>query len=530
MASEAASILSAVERRAAVVTRQTGWLLGAALALALILPWTVSTRSLTTDEAFSAYLACQNGWSSFWTSLRTGDSSDLQMIGYYLYLHLWTLLFGASEYSLRSSNLPFIAGFLATVGAASWRVSRSLWPCLIACSLPFLWEQANNARPYVAVLAFTSVAVTAACAWVSDDSVAKRDSLPWIVLGSLWLACAFHMLAGLCLLPLAVLIFLFSKVKFSAVVNAWMSACATMALPFLGLGAFFCWTFVRGTDYRYVSPSFWSIASLLYRFMGLGTFGPNRRYDVPFTGYLTLMAVSALLLASALTALTASAWRTRVRRFVVGFVLALVVALTEVVGIVLITGRQLDVRHLAAVLPFFIGLLLVLSSPPVFSRRPSVAALAVLTSIAVWSAADYRLLFVPEHQTEDFRSAVRQAIALQRTEGANILLVADPVAAAYYGLTAQGEKPCFPLSGDCGTMLARVSWHHAGRARYALSWTAPNIQSVMQVQKSNHIPVVVLFSEQRDPLYTGSEWRSVLHRDQDHISSCPHGFSLYLFQ
>src|SRR4051794_37319821 len=80
--------------------------------IALIL--TIHGRSLWTDEAFSAYIAGHKTLHSLVSTLAGGDSSDLQVAMYYIYLHAWTLVFGSSEIALRAANIPFIVIFAVT--------------------------------------------------------------------------------------------------------------------------------------------------------------------------------------------------------------------------------------------------------------------------------------------------------------------------------------------------------------------------------------------------------------------------------
>ena len=110
--------------------------------VALLLLSYVSSGTLDIDEGFSVWLASHSTLSSLWQALKTGDSSDLQMGLYYVYLWAWTHVFGTSEYALRAANLPWALLFAAAVGftllaglSPAGRVGLSLPLSLLCASM-----------------------------------------------------------------------------------------------------------------------------------------------------------------------------------------------------------------------------------------------------------------------------------------------------------------------------------------------------------------------------------------------------------
>src|SRR5256885_5874526 len=261
------------------------WLVGGAVCYSIALILTIHGRSLWTDEAFSAYIAGHKTLHSLISTLAGGDSSDLQVAMYYIYLHCWTLVFGSSEIALRAANLPFIIIFAITLVWAGCRIFQSRWLWIPAGLLPFLWVYASQARAYFALVAFSMVCFSCFLAYVQDPSESEKRWLPWLALGSLLLGTTFHMLMLLTVPPMLVVAALYrwnAKIDFAA----WRPAALAFSFPFLLLLSYLAWTFFRGTTYDYSKPALLSIGSVFYRLLGLSGYGPNRRYDIPFRPYL----------------------------------------------------------------------------------------------------------------------------------------------------------------------------------------------------------------------------------------------------
>jgi hypothetical protein len=132
-----------------------------ALGYALALSLSLNGYSLWTDEAFSAWVVSHGSFTDLVRSLLAGDSSDIQMGLYYAWLFWWSRLFGAGELALRAANTPFILIFSLSLTWISWRIFRSRVAWLAAGMLPFIWQYAAEARPYMALLAFSAAALAA---------------------------------------------------------------------------------------------------------------------------------------------------------------------------------------------------------------------------------------------------------------------------------------------------------------------------------------------------------------------------------
>jgi hypothetical protein len=472
-------------------------------ALALIA--SINGSSLWADEAFSAWLASHHTLAGFWNSLIHGDSSDLQMGLYYLYLFGWAHLFGASEYALRAANIPFICLFAYSLVWTSVRIFRSRIAWIAPAMLPFIWHYAAEARPYMAMLAFGSAAFAALLGFVESP----RRHYSWICLVAILLGSGFHMLLLLALPPLA----LIAYARRDSPWREWLPAVRVLALPFLALAAYFAFTFARGTGYDYPNPGLRQMVSVFYELSGLAGFGPNRKFSLDFHAYLAPLAIGSVMLMAGLLLAARSLGKTALGA---GAGLALV----EVVILSAATGKQIDVRHLAALVPLFLFLLMAALARP---TRTAAAGLVLLS--AVWTIADIRLAMLPEYQKEDYRDAVAAALSIQRKTGAVIAIAADPVGAAYYGMDVEGAAPCYPIRQDCREAFNRVPWRaNAAAAVEADRWPSSSIDAWLAALKARHTPVLVF--AQRDRAHARSAWWPVLAADAGHSITHVHGFDL----
>lgn len=514
-------------RRALGGTSITHLAIGA-IGYCIVLILTIHGGSLWTDEAFSAYIADHKTLHSLLSTLVNGDSSDLQVAMYYIYLHGWTLLFGSSELALRAANIPFILIFGATLVWTSVRIFRAAWLWIPAGSLPFLWIYASQARAYFALVAFSMVCFGCFLAYLDDPSEAEQRWLPWLALGSLFLGTTFHMLMLLVVPPLLLVAIVYrwnGRVSFAS----WRPAVLAFSIPFVLLLSYLIWTFVRGTAYDYSRPDILSMGSVFYRLVGLSGYGPNRRYDIPFRPYLAEISLASFVLAIGAAAAVIVALRAKDRLRFVSLSLALLIAVAEVIALSIVSQEQLDLRHLGAIVPLLIVLLLAALSETAGQTTFKLARTSALLIFAVWMVADYRFLFLPEYRDEDFRSTVKQAVDLHRQFNASIALVADPAAGAYYGLDLQGRAPCFPLLDDCASGFRKVAWPRKAPADYAYLWKPDEIRSWIRARLEQNTPVVVIISRSRFPGLKDSPWWPILSA-RPSVQYSEHGFSVYLLR
>jgi hypothetical protein len=493
-----------------------------ALAYALALTLSINGSSLWSDEAFSAWLASHESLQRLFDSLIHGDSSDLQMGLYYLYLFFWAKLFGTAEFSLRAANIPFIVLFSFSLIWTSFAIFRSRVIWIVPALLPFIWHYAGEARPYMAILAFGAAALASLVGFIHATGPDSRK-FPWICLTCVLAGACFHMLFLLAGPPMALIAFLaWRRNRDDGRWRYWVLPIKALALPFCALAFFLVFTFVRGTAYDYPPPGLRQMASVLYEVSGLSGFGPNRKFSLDFRSYLVPLTIgAACLLPGIFFAFLSGRRAWRERPFLPALAAAACLTVFEAVALSTVLRQQIDVRHLAATVPIFLLLLIAEGS----RRSPAAIASLVLLGIT-WLTADIRLATVPEYQKEDYRNAVAEALSLQKGTGAVIALAADPVGAAYYGLDVQGASPCYPIRQDCGDAFARVPWPREASALEVERWSRSHIDAWMANQKTHGTPVLVI--AQRDRAHARSFWWPILTEARSQTTKQVHGFDIDL--
>lgn len=498
-----------------------------------LLALTMSRDSLWTDEAFSAYIASLKNVGSILSTLARGDSSDLLTSAYYVYLHGWSVVFSTSELSLRAANLPFV--LLSSLGMcwASQRIFRSRILWILAALLPFSWTYAPDARAHFALVGWSTACFVCLLAALESPSPSERRWLPAVVLCSLVVGLLFNVLMVLSIAPLLFIVLLYLWRRPGAVVCAmWRKALQLAAAPLLAVLTYIGWGLSHGVPAEYPKPELMSVASVLYRFVGLTGYGPNRRFDIAFGPYIPAMVLAAVLLGAAVGGMGFAGFRSRSSTRFLALWGALIIGLLQVLLLSVVFRQQEDVRHLAALAPLLVLAIMAGFGEPAGQGRALVAAVSLGLICAVWLYSDLILRFSPEYrsQGEDFRLAVAQTIALERDLHADVALVADPAAAAYYGLDLDGPKPCFPLVENCREAFAKVPWPKKAPAEYAISWTSKNIGDWLESHGGSHRPAIVLISETRHPMYKDSPWWSFLKSGAPAERYTPRGFLIQVFK
>lgn len=501
------------------------WLVAVcALGYALALSLSISGSSFWTDEAFSAWLASHETLRSLANSLFTGDSSDLQSELYYVYLFLWAKLFGPGELALRSANIPFVLIFSLALVWTSWSVFKSRLAWFAAAMLPFVWQFTSETRGYMAILSFSAASLAALLGFIRNGDGSSTGKFPWICLACMLLGSMFHILFLLAAAPLLWI----AAVAYSSDSNRsrwrqWMVPLATFTLPFFALAGFLIFTFTRGTiGYDYPRPGFRQMISVLYELVGMFNFGPNRKLSLDFHEYIVPLTIGGLGLLFGIISLVRPAVRSRADRVVITLIAAGLLSAIEVIALSFGLGKQFDARHLAALVPLFLFLLLGL-----IAQAPPRTRLVVMVLLGgTWLAADVRGAWLPEYQKEDYRDATRAAFAIHNQTGAVIALASDPVGFAYYGLSVRGPAPCYPFVNSCEQAFSRVPWPRMAEAIDANTWSRPQIMSWLSTYREKNLPVEILV--QLDRAHRYSPWWPILAK----YSSVPgievHGFRIVL--
>jgi hypothetical protein len=442
---------------------------------------------------------------------------------YYIYLFFWAKLFGTSEFALRAANMPFILLFSFALVWSSWRVFRSRVAWLAAGMLPFIWHYTSEARPYMALLALSAVGLASLIRFISADSSVDVRPFPWICLSCIVVGSLFHMLFLLIAAPMLLIVALTYRAERSDPRwRCWRVPLAVFALPLAALALFFAFTFHQGViDYNYPAPGARQMFAIAYELAGLSGFGPNRKFSLDFRAYALPIALGGLAIGLGAACAAYPALR-RGRRDQSLTLLAAAACLccVEVVALCVASGKQLDARHLAALVPVFLFLLMALISqaPP----RASLASLILLGG--AWCTSSLRAQLLPEYQKEDYRDAVRAALSIHQRTGAEIMVAADPVAVAYYGADVRGPAPCYPIQDACAPAFSRVPWPRSVPALDAGRWTKDRVQSWLSSHREPQTPVAVLVRLDRS--HRVAAWEPLLTTDQAVSRVQFHGFEI----
>src|SRR4051812_31335675 len=235
----------------------------------------ITSQSLWIDEGVTAWFASQPSLQAMVHSvLAMKKTSDPQMPGYWFYIWTWCHAFGTSEVALRAANIPFAAIIAASFLTFSRRVLDSWWGCVPVVFSPFLAFYMNEARPYVAVMAMTSVAAVAAYLYFSEPTEAGSRNA-WIASIAIFIACFLHMLSVFVLIALACFALLRPR-SANLSLRPFLAPLLTVGPLLCLLGSYYFWTVLRGSAGAIASPGIKNLAFVFYEFAGLGGLGPSR--------------------------------------------------------------------------------------------------------------------------------------------------------------------------------------------------------------------------------------------------------------
>jgi len=417
------------------------WWLIAAL---LLLPWMISTDSLWIDEGQTAIYASLPSLDQFAEKIahdnRSGGLSEgLMPLSMFL---TWAAakVFGMSEIGLRIPNLFYLAIACLCLWKTGSRLKISGLVMVFALH-PFVWQYADEARPYALQLALGCGLLWSMTAVLDDPN----HHLPWLG----YFATCFLLFASslLCCIPVTVsgLIILYHLVSIRWKPNRLVVGCAIIAaIPFFLLSVFYLKAMqgmASGAKLWVFGPS--NVAYALYELLGFQGLGPSRtelRDTARAQASLwKLFAPHVWLLGALFVAISAITIRGFIKwnRQLIPPTAMILLTFLGFCSLGIANGFPFWGRHLAPVLPFCLLLMLMLcgSFSAGFPRHLAISALAALWVI---SAVQFRLS--PRFANDDYRGAAtfaKQALAQNHT----IWWVADTSAANYYGLNLTESGP-----------------------------------------------------------------------------------------
>lgn len=498
----------------------------------LVMAFAVTRQSLWIDEGFTVWFASHDSFRSFLHSLigRPGAPGDSLMLFFATYMWGWIKVFGHSEPALRAANLPF---FLVMTGSAAWASRRllnnsQLW--VLFCLSPFVWFYLNEARPYAALLAFSTVSLVALMAYLLHPERYATWG-PWCCLIALFLACGSHVMAAILIPSLAVIAWDTirgdSRLR-SAFGRDWRQPALCCLPAFVLLGGFFAWASSYGLGQIAGKPGALNLLVVTYEFLGFQGLGPPRnalRTGVEtslFRGYwpwLVLGLVAAGAVALAL-------YRTRRPAMARSLCLGLAAGLTTGMAICWLANFSFWGRHLAVLFPpVLLTTVVWLADASPARPRPRTVAVGTLLLALAWGVSDARLVLVPAYQKDDYRDAASIAMQQADATGAQILWAADPHAARYYGVdvrkAAHATNEDEYEAEDAGAQEINLPIRAA--ATDVRDWTLAEIAGYL----AEHAEPAVLVLSKADLVDRRQGWQTVIRQQQPQLITQLNSFRIY---
>lgn len=424
------------------------------VATALVGFLAVSNQSLWIDEGGAAIKALQPTIQQWWHSLRAENSSNLQLLLQLFYLWGWVKLFGASEYALRASNIPWL--FLAIISFwSAFPKKREHFMGMAALTLlsPFIWFYLDEARPYIVLFATTCLlfAVLSRAYYFPVEAAASQNWFRLLCLAS-FLVCATSATAipwaGGMLLSA---VFLIGVKPFLQ--SARRSPVTTLVAVglFGALALYYGWTLragARASGIGRTGPI--NLLFVLYEQLGLAGLGAGRN-DLRSAGFSAmrefLFPLSvAVLISMPICIATIQALGDRMNKRLVGLAaLAVALPLMAVLGAGGIMHMRILGRHLMPLLPFLLfAIALGIERALHGGRFLRLAAWAFLT---MWLVSSLEIRFASRHKKDDYRSAASYAATTLARHG-RVWWAADESTALYYKLPlteTDGSNAILPL-------------------------------------------------------------------------------------
>ena len=422
-----------------------------ALTVTVLIP---GNGSLWIDEAQTFHHVAQPTFTALWRGILGDQNSEsLMPLGMFV-AWLGGQILGTGEWQMRALNIHWgVLTVLAFVRLGS--IWRAPWAPILVVVQPFFWYYGNEARPYVLQIA-GGAWLAAGCAEVLQARrLDARTCLPILVSSAALVASTMFGIVTVVAVAMMLAVLWWNE--------RWVITGRARLQFGLGvlwctsLSAYYIWKVATGAK----GAKLWDVGLhnlgfALYEFLGFAGLGPGRD-DLRQMGRaggveaavygLAVDPVWLLLLFALLSALAVAlrlTWQKQERKrefFVYAGVWALVVGTTFIASV--LARFPFWGRHLAPVFPFYCTLLVLgvesLRRTP-WPRALRVGVEAALLLMLASSAAQLR--WSSRHARDDYRSAT--AIALTALQaGRDVWWLADPKAAAYYGLpfSGEGESP-----------------------------------------------------------------------------------------
>ena len=481
----------------------------------------VTNQSLWIDEGTTAWFASLPTLKELINTQISFSGSEVQMPFYIWYIWGWSKIFGIGELSLRMANIPFIFLFLSTILWASKILFKNRWAWIIAVVSPFICFYANEARPYLAIMAFSSLATICFITYLVEPPI-SRNFMPWLCLLGVFLASGMCMLSVFLIPVFLSTLFVAYKINrdmLGTFLKDWLWP-FLISLPFfVALGGWFVWTLLKGYGGMRESPGLLNLSFAAYEFLGFLGLGPPRNLIRSAPGWHTFSQISYIVPLSigliGWLILTVSII-IRVLRNGINMCIGLMLWMMGAgISLFFLTAFlfhfQFWGRHLAQFFPIFLLIIIGLAengSQNYFGSN--LHYIALYTLIVIWSFSSMRLVFSSDYKKDDYRSAVSNAVMAAGPWG-TILWAASPICGTYYGL--------YYTNG----LMPKVYWPTRFPAILAMNWDKKEIEHAFQ---TNPHPIVLVIGKP-DLFDQSNGFHKAIIKHQAQIIAVPNAFRIY---
>jgi hypothetical protein len=478
----------------------------------------ITGESLWIDEGTTAWLASHPTFSDLIKTQLTLSGSESQMPFYVWYAWAWARFFGINELSLRLSNLPFLILFLLSIQWGSRVLFQNNWAWTLSAAAPFVWFYLNEARPYLGVIAFSSIATVEYLVYLTQRD--KSRVTPWGCLIGIFFASGFCLLSAV-LIP-AMLITLSFKYKID--MHRWKAFLENWAKPilislpfFVALGGWFAWTLWQGYGGMRETPGISNLLFCIYEFLGFSGLGPPRNLIRSSTEWPSLSRPFLLPLAFGVIGWIGVFSFAVVRMYREGITEILgILSLFLSIGITIFFLSAYNFhfrfwgRHLAQFIPAFLLLLVALVMNTRRRLITQYSQVTICMLMILWLASSLRLAFLADYRKDDYREAVKCAVTAAGPQG-TILWAANPLTGSYYGLLFSNPY------------CKGVYWPTKYPAIEAINWTDRQVGSALQ---SAHPPIIIAVSK-RDLFDHHDSLSQALSQRRTQLIASLSAFSIY---
>jgi len=486
----------------------------------------ITNQSLWIDESVTAWLASHPTLHEIVDIQINTGGGETQKLFHVWYIWAWAKVFGISEYSLRFSNLPFLFIFLLTVQWGTKILFKNRWLWVLAALNPFVWFYMNEARPYMGVTAFSSIAVVSFLIYVLEPTYKPR-LMPWLCLFGLFMSTGMVMLGAFiipCFLVVLGWSYKLDSDKWKNFLRDWILPILIFLPFFLALGGWFVWvTLYQGAKGQIETPSFLNSLFGLYEFLGFLGLGPPRNllrsepslHTFFQSGYIVtfITGVTCWIIVSVISMM--NIWKKDLSKRISLMIVMFLVGIISFHFVAYFFHFRYWGRHMAQFFPLFILIIIAALSHIVYRyQRINLRHFAIWTLAVIWLLSSFRLVFLRAYEKDDYRSAVSYVESAVRS-GGTILWAADTFGASYYGISCINNP------------LPKIFWPTPFKA---VNISNCNKDQISHVLSSNSLPIVIAISKS-DVFDSNHAIENELKKRNAQLIATPNTFRIYcLFQ